>query len=51
MIDLMVPSKYQKWSGHAHDPTHTDLNTGKKNFFKIFYFRTETGRVKKIMVL
>jgi hypothetical protein len=41
-----------KWSGHAHEPAHRDPKWAKKKFsLKIFFSRTETGRVKQNMVL
>jgi hypothetical protein len=43
-----------KWSGHANEPAYTDTQTQnwakKKISLKIFFSRTETGRVKKVMV-
>jgi hypothetical protein len=42
-----------EWSRHAYKPTHTVPKTGENKFvsLKIFFSRTETGRVKQIMVL
>jgi hypothetical protein len=38
-----------KWSRHAYEPAQADSKTGKKkNYLKIFFSRTKTGRVKNI---
>jgi hypothetical protein len=41
----------QNGPGNAHEPAHMDPKVSKKKSLKIFFYKTQTGRVKKIMVL
>jgi hypothetical protein len=53
MIDGMVTSKYPKMVRARSQARPHGPENGQKKFvsLKIFFSRTETGRVKKIMVL